>query len=795
MSYLKRQGGVTLVELVLVLAIAAGLITSAIAVRSSLRKDISFSTSIEQVKNQIVAAKNESIQTVKNGENGAGNSNSYDFGRAVEFFPTDDPATPGVDEKKNMRVSTLISELDDSPGDGLQQKMAQCDQRWELYKDGAEYKGTEKRAIIFQRKPERIFVTPLNHNSSGGAVCADLAAQLGSDTPTYGGYDSDNDTIPDTTDLCPYVPGPAPSGCPGGPPPPPPDACDSNGYTCGLYGRFYDRLAANITEVNSDSPSLNANLVSAFNGEQIGETYSVTSTWLPILRYRTKNPAERVSAKWTGQIRIPANTTRNICLNTDDGSYMTINGVQVTDNYTDFDQGAIRCKDFVAGSSDSWYDISIAYGQRDTIESTPFISLTYSENGGAAEFVPLTDLRTIPGTIKQPSSAYATGLRGEYFSNNSIAGSPYSVWTDGTVFTPLGIFIDTFTFASRTGNANTVWWGGFEGSVRWSGQINVTSANQRVCFNHAEHSGIFVNVAGTTVINSSGSGIWGADCAEVSPNLGWQNITIVYERKNTNGWEFGLRVYNESNWQLPQFRRSLDATSNTVEFKMSDNDNTNITVPPKNDCANLTNTNVISRNFANLPPSTNYKMDLLYSNYGASLPFFYSDYKFCVKVNGQFINGSNPIDFPAPTGGGNATKTINSIASNSSGNVNVELFWLNDAWTPPLDANFQLDKLDLYRTFDSTGNIVKNSSEKSDKSIVARILNKISGTAFAQVACGAAQTECSILNYDNYKLDSAGDFTFYPDEAEFEFGIDGSPETGKIKVDPQTNSITREIDL
>jgi hypothetical protein len=471
---------------------------------------------------------------------------------------------------------------------------------------------------------------------------------------------------------------------------------------------------------------------------------------------------------------------------------MRVNGIIVTYNYNQMDQQADRCENFTAGSSDTWYDIDIAYPQRDTTEVTPFISLTFSEGSNPAVFVPLTDLRTIPGTIKQPSSAYTTGLRGEYFPNNSFLGAPYSVWTDGTPGTPLERFTDGWVFSSRVGES---YLSNYDGSARWTGQVFIESATQELCFHSGPHSGLVVNISERTIVNSLSSNTWRANCAIGSSATGWQNITIEYTHRPSNGWENGLWVYKKADYGLPQLRRSRDATSNTVEFKMSDNDNTNITVPPKNDCSNLTNMNVISRSFANLAPGTNYNLDLTYSNYLHSLPLGYSDYKFCVKVNGQFINGSNPIDFPAPTGGGSRTKTISNIASNSAGNVNVELFWLNDEWTPPLDANFQLEREDLYRTIDGSGNLVKDNGRKLDKGLVARILSKISGTAFAQVTCGAAQTECSILNFDNYKLDSAGDFTFYPDEAELEFGIDGSTETGKIKVDPQTNSITREIDL
>lgn len=797
MSYLKRQGGVTLVELVLVLAITAGAITTAIAVRSSMRKDISFSTSIEQIKNQIVAAKNESVQSVKNNSAGSGNTNSYDFGRAVEFFPAGDPEVPApMEADKYMRVSTLISEQDAAPGEGITQKMAQCDQRWELYKDGAEYKGTEKRAIIFQRKPERLFVTPLNHNTTGGEVCNTLA--LGTEnTPNYGGYDSDNDTIPDATDLCPYEPGPAPSGCPGGTPPPVTEACDANGYQCGLYGRFYDRLASNVAEVSSDSPSLNANLKSSFNGEELGQTYSQASTWLPILRYRTKNPANQVSAKWTGQIKIPANTTRNICLNTDDGSYMTINGVVVTDNYTSMDSQADRCESFTAGNADAWYDINIAYPQRDTFESTPYISLTYTEGGGPEQFVPLNNLRSLPGQIVWPNTSFIPGLKAEYYSSSDLSGSPYSVWTEGTAgYSPTN-FISTGTFTSRAGVYPNWTDLEFDGSVRWTGQVNVVGTNPLYCVMANKHSGLVVKVGGVDVINQSNKDNFDTTCGTVTAPNGWQNISIEYKHKRSETWEMGIYMYNNVNWTAPQFRRPMDASSIQITSMLSDNDNSFLTTPPKNDCSNLNNTNVISRSFNGLWPSSNYTLDLLYGNYNtASLPIGYSNYKACVKINGQFINGSNPVDFPVPVYGYPRTKTFTNIPVASDGTFNLELYWLNDSFDPVSgrDSNFQLIRTDLYRRLDSTGTLIANGT--NERGLVGFILKKISGTAFAQVAtCGDAQTECSILIFDNYNTDSSGSYSFYPDEAELEFGIEGSTEKGTIKIDPQSNSITREIKL
>ena len=799
MSYLKRQGGVTLVELVLVLAITAGAITSAIAIRSSMRKDISFSTSIEQVKNQILAAKTESIQTVKDGDNGAGNSDSYNFGRAVEFLP-DDPSTP-FEENKNMRVSTIISSLDGDSGDGLQQKMAQCDQKWVTYKDGAEYKGTEKRAIIFQRKPEKIFVTPLNYNTSGGVVCSALAGQLGSgNTPEFGGYDSDNDGIPDDVDDCDYEYAPnTPNGCPDGTPPPPPDGCSATGYVCGLYGRFYIIPYLFFGGAPVNSSIMRPAMASAFTGETFGPEYGNTATWLPILRYKAKNPAARVSALWTGQIKVPANTTRKFCLNTDDGSYMKINNVVVTNNPDSLDQlepQSSRCSEFTGGALDTWLDISIYYNQNDATEVTPFVGLVYKDASNNDVYVPGQDLRTVPRSTQLPSSTVRSGLRGEYFSNNSLSGEPFSVYTDDDATKPPYSKNSSFTsdlnpdsnVKQRTGQP---WIANFSASVRWTGQIYLTS-NQTLC--SQMDNGVRVKIAGSTVIddwdNTQSSK---NSCITLGPSVGWTNI-VIEARKNATSSYDGVGLSLDGN--PVSLRRSLDYSFTTNNFQ-----NTSaVTDHSKSQsCSNISDSNYMTYYRSGLWPSNNYKLDINY-RYSWINPWV-APQEVCIKLNGNLLNNGEPFEFPYDTVNQMyRTYSLSNIEVPSSGAIDIKIgiidrsLWCNGWCVEPIE----IDRVDLWRGFDSTGNLITNKDKTSNNteiSIVGKIFSAISNTAFAQSACAAAQTECSILIFDNYNPDSSGAYTFYPDQAELEFGINGSSEKGIIKIDPQTNSITRDIDL
>lgn len=789
MSYLKRQGGVTLVELVLVLAITAGAIASAIAVRSSLQKDISFSTSIEQVKNQIIAAKTESVQSVKDGTGGAGNTDASVFGKIVEFDPGD---------KFNMKVSTLI-EGDYGPSGATSRRLAKCDTRTVQLKDQVEYKGALKQSIVFKKSPDQIFVPPSNYNENDGPSCAALALSPGAHIPNYGGYDSDNDGIPDASDACPNQPGPGtPNGCPSGDPPSP-TGCDAPGYVCGLYGRFYSELHLDNNGVPDAAGDFN--LRSAFNGEQLGQEYSVHTTWAPILRYRTtKNPATEVAAKWTGQIRVPPNATRNICLNTDDGSYMEINGQVVTSNYNSHDQAANRCRSFPGGSIDTWYDIVIVYPQRDNTEMTPFISLTYQNRDLDTGqwmpeiFVPLTDLRSPPGQVIWPHNAYAWGLRGEYFNNNTASGEPFSVYTDSDTLLPPfesdGSF--TNTVKDRTGQKSV---DNFAASVRWTGQVDMLGGSSQLCFNY--HNGLKVEIAGVVVVDDLSNTTTGKNiCVDsAATGGGWRNVTIESRKNNSASTYLGVGFTQDGG--SPEFRRSSDFVDTTYKALPTAEwgwDNSQ--------CSNLDSNRYVSYSKSSLQPSSSYKLDINY-RWNQSFADMYAPAKICIKIDGQLINGAQPysFDYNGNDQGSIRTKTISNISVPASGVLNLEIAHVD----PGCVFGFCFESIDIYgvnlwRGFNSNGALISSVDQHINQprvhSLAQSIFKLISLPASAAIAdCPGAPNECSILIPDNYTTTSGATYSFYPDEAEFLFGIGTEPYEGKIIVNPPQNSISREIGL
>lgn len=790
MSYLKRQGGVTLVELVLVLAITAGAIASAIAVRSSLQKDISFSTSIEQVKNQIIAAKTESVQSVKDGSGGAGNTDASVFGKIVEFDPGD---------KFNMKVSTLI-EGEYGPSGSTVQRLAKCDTRTVLLKDQVEYKGTSKQSIVFKKSPDQIFVPPANYNENEGPTCAALAMAPGTHTPDYGGYDSDNDGIPDAGDDCPNVPGPGtPNGCPSGDPPDP-QGCDAPGYVCGLYGRFYSELHPDSNGV-PDAAGDN-NLRSAFNGEQLGLEYSVHTTWAPILRYRTtKNPAAEVAAKWTGQVRVPANATRNICLNTDDGSYMEINGQVVTSNYNSHDQAANRCRSFPGGSIDTWYDIVIVYPQRDSTEMTPFISLTYQnrdlDTGGWMPeiFVPLTDLRSPPGQEIWPHNAYAWGLRGEYFNNNTLAGEPFSVYTDSDALLSPYESDSSFTniVKDRTGQKSA---DNFSASIRWSGQVDMLGGSPQLCFNY--HNGLRVEIAGVVIVDDLSNTTAGKNtCVDsAATGGGWRNITIESRKNNSANTYLGVGFTLDGG--QPEMRRSSDFVDTTYKELPT----VESWSGALSQCSDLADSRYVSYSKNSLQPSSNYKLDINYQ-WNHQFSDFFAPAYICIKVDGQLINAGQPyrLDYAYDDQGSIRTESINNISVSSSGVLDLKIAHAD----PACAMGFCLDSLDIYsinlwRGFNSNGALISGAdqqvNEPKTQSLAQAFFKLISLPVNAAIAdCPGAPNECSILIPDNYTTISGATYSFYPDEAEFLFGIGTEPYEGKIIVNPPQNSISREIGL
>jgi len=85
-----KQGGYSLIEVILVIAIVAGLLAAIWAGTSQFRARSQYSASIEILKNNLKRVQNEATTTVNSGSAGVtanGDSNSVVFGKMVVFDP------------------------------------------------------------------------------------------------------------------------------------------------------------------------------------------------------------------------------------------------------------------------------------------------------------------------------------------------------------------------------------------------------------------------------------------------------------------------------------------------------------------------------------------------------------------------------------------------------------------------------------------------------------------------------------------------------------------------------------
>jgi YVTN family beta-propeller protein len=185
-------------------------------------------------------------------------------------------------------------------------------------------------------------------------------------------------------------------------------------------------------------------------------------------------PVDGFSARWTGQIGVPASGSYVFQTLSDDGVRLWVNGVQLINNWTDHgtttnNSSAVT---LVAGQR---YDIVLEYYER----TGGAVAKLNWQTPATTTFVP------IPATQLYPT---AQGLLGRYFTNTSLTGSPALTrseavnydWATGAPAT--GLPVDNF-------------------SVRWSGHVGIL-ADGNYTFQTTSDDGVRLWVNGSLVVDN-----------------------------------------------------------------------------------------------------------------------------------------------------------------------------------------------------------------------------------------------------------------------------------------------------
>ena len=249
-------------------------------------------------------------------------------------------------------------------------------------------------------------------------------------------------------------------------------------------------LVAYLKEIGSDEP---APPVVAGSGTGLTATYfaNATLTGTPVLT-RTEAvdfdwgtaapgagvPVDNFSVRWSGTLTAPSTGTYRFQTYSDDGIRLSVNGVQVINNWTDH-----------SPTTDTSAAINLTAGQKVTIQ------LEFYERGGGAvarlRWQTPTNATYVPVPASQLTpSAVPTinGLTGSYFNNITLTGTPALTRIEGVDF-------DWGTGSPGTAIAANNF------SARWSGTL-VAAAAGTYRFQTVSDDGVRLWVNGVQLINN-----------------------------------------------------------------------------------------------------------------------------------------------------------------------------------------------------------------------------------------------------------------------------------------------------
>jgi len=844
MRHLGRNSGFTLVELVIVLAISALTVTGILAGSGVLQRRTELTSSIDGIRLQLKGIQAEASQAVSlRASNKIGTSDDTVFGKLVEFENKANAITPGAE--RQMHVWTLVQSAD-------RKSLYKCDGQvlslplqmsFINATNGANTDGWE--SVVFGRNPNQIYINP----KFGSMAQPPSACNPPASPPPV---------TPAPPVACPPASQGNPLGsCPTTTPPPVPDACNIGAWQCGLYGQYYKNTTL------AGSPN------SAYIDYQVGaylDAAGLSSSFPSFnsaLTLRAKAPKNGVSVHWSGQILIndepgdfPNPQTHTYCFGADQGSTATITIKGVVYSMTNtFGQLTAsvgpHCWTVPAGVDPGWYDIDIKYNTQ--INGTAYADLT-EQTGSSTQDVPDAYLRTSSSNMRiDPPNAFVSGLYGQYYStvnyNNRVStytdpvigdgGSQFSFDSANALSSGAIINADTFSDVLRYNTAST---DSAQKSVKWTGQILVdTTGPQQYCDIADDNATIIIDGAtlSTTAKPLVPPGNWVRVCG-TTPSLtaGWHNLEVDYQNiccagPPTNGGGANVRLETIKNGKYSEvaknhLQRPLDWSANgsagncNAANTLCVHSNTGISgniastgtwgsssTSPAGSCSNSNNYGQITYSKNNLTPDSSYNMDISYFNEPDSnypVPSNYS-YLVCVAVNGNLLNGGNPVSLPISDPGINPrTYTFSGISIPANGKVTVTLDWINDSWLPwtpfcfgnqsfcGYDANFGVSRLDLYRNLLPDGTLSKASTPPSSpiavtpnphatstaQSLAANLRNLLAPAARAASSCDTNE-----LNPQNYTVACFG----APQTSILNFQVPGQAGQGSIKLDTTDNSI------
>jgi YVTN family beta-propeller protein len=180
------------------------------------------------------------------------------------------------------------------------------------------------------------------------------------------------------------------------------------------------------------------------------------------------------SARWKGQISVPASGSYVFQTVSDDGVRLWINGAQLINNWTDH-APATNNSAAVTLSAGQRYDVTLEYYER----TNGAVAKLNWQTPGTTTFVP------IPASQLYPT---AQGLLGQYFTNTGLTGTPALTRSEavnydwGTAAPATGLPVDGF-------------------SVRWSGRVAVL-ADGNYTFQTTSDDGVRLWVNGNLIVDN-----------------------------------------------------------------------------------------------------------------------------------------------------------------------------------------------------------------------------------------------------------------------------------------------------
>jgi prepilin-type N-terminal cleavage/methylation domain-containing protein len=419
MARLRQQSGFTLIEVVVVMAIASLMVAGVLAGQGLLRDRTAFTGAIDQIKNQLIGVRNEATHPIiephadASRPAGLGNSDWTVYGKVVEFDNTLTPASALAPSRERMAVSTLVQD-ETAPEKGL----VRCDTKVIPFKEGTVYNGSpnpglttikgDRQAIIYTSESKKIFLAPDNYIATS--------------------------TMPScSTAVSTYVPPatvPAPCAATGTCPPPPPPACNETGYICGLLASYYKQsnyssspyfnpFFINIAMSNGTDVYTYLNptkrpvtLIDGTIGSSLNSTPnnlpSGASSWSNInntlfarlMQPPSAQPPPPAFVQWQGQINIDHAIGDRVCIDANAYSYLNIAGQAAGFFMATNASGNVEQRACVnsAALPNGWTNVAVSFkfdpSPAAGVNSAKIRLVTINTPTNTVTEVPQTDLRT-----------------------------------------------------------------------------------------------------------------------------------------------------------------------------------------------------------------------------------------------------------------------------------------------------------------------------------------------------------------------------------------------------------------